>query len=54
MEHSTNGSGLHIRTVAGDEFDVSGKVTYKESLEDGRVYYCGGQSWPEEIVKEVL
>ena len=48
------GKGLLIKTVSGAEFEVHGSVTYKDFPNDGRVYYCDGQSWPESIVKEVL
>jgi len=41
------GQGLYIVTVTGAEFDVHGTVTYSA---DHNVYYCGGQSWPAEIV----
>ena len=46
--------GLKIRTVSGRELDVFGPVDRKEFPEDGVVYYCGGESWPGEIVVEVL
>ena len=48
---NTNTSGLHIVTINGLEFTVSGSVTYNYKTE---IYYCAGQSWPSEIVKEVL
>jgi len=41
--------GLKIKTVTGDQFEVNGKVTFKDYA-DERIYYCGGRSWPEEIV----
>ena len=44
--------GLRIKTVTGKEFEVIGKVTYKDTPE-GRVYYCNDSSYPEEIVTEV-
>ena len=49
-----NMRGLRIRTQTGQEFDVIGAVTFKDLPGDGRIYYCGGQSWPAEIVREVL
>lgn len=47
-------NGLKIKTVTGMEIEVHGAVTYKDFSEDGRVYYCNGQSFPAEIVQEVL
>lgn len=44
-------SGLSIKTVTGMEFDVYGDVQYKEEFD---TYYCDGQSWPSEIVVEVI
>jgi|GEM_PF-1298355 len=41
--------GLKIKTVTEQEFIVSGPVEYRDG-----VYYCGGASWPEEIVEKVL
>ncbi len=46
--------GLRIRTPTGQEFEVIGAVTFKDFNGDGRIYYCDGQSWPAEIVREVL
>jgi len=45
--------GLRILTITGMELEILGPVTHQDHP-DGRVYYCGGQSWPAEIVKEVL
>ena len=50
----TDGIGLFIRTVAGDEFEVHGKVTHKDFLVAGKIYYCGFWSYPEKIVVKVL
>lgn len=47
-------SGLKILPVNGPEFEVSGTVTYKDFDEDGRIYYCAGRSFPEEIVTAVI
>lgn len=44
--------GLKIKTIDGQEFEVSGKVTSKNTL-DGKVYYCRGESFPESIVTEI-
>lgn len=41
--------GLKIKTVAGMEFEVHGAVEHNEGI-----YYCNGESFPAEIVKEVL
>lgn len=46
--------GLKIKTVTGAEFTVYGHVTWQDDEKDGKVYYCDGRSWPEEIVMEVL
>lgn len=46
--------GLRIITVTGVEFEVYGQVTWKLTPEDGKIYYCAGQSWPDEIVKEFI
>lgn len=43
--------GLKIKTVTGMEFEVYGEIKYNPEYE---VYYCAGQSWPKEIVKEVI
>lgn len=43
--------GLRIKTVTGLELEVLGPVTYKPEYD---TYYCAGQSWPAEIVMEVL
>ncbi len=43
------GTGLKIRNIKGEEFTVYGDVSRAED-----VYYCGGYSWPEEIVTEVI
>jgi len=48
------GEGLKIHTVTGAEFEVKGPVTCKHFPDQGLIYYCAGQSWPEEIVQEVL
>jgi hypothetical protein len=48
------GKGLRIHTITGAEFDVYGPVTYKDFYDEGRVYYCAGQSWPASIVKQIL
>jgi len=48
------GAGLRIRAVTGQEFEVRGPVTFKDFSGDGRVYYCSGNSYPEEIVAEVV
>lgn len=42
--------GLRIRTATGLEFEIQGVVTYAEAYD---TYYCAGQSFPAEIVKEV-
>jgi len=47
-------SGLKVQTVTGMEFEVYGAVTYKDSMEDGRIYYCAGASYPAELVKEII
>ena len=46
-------AGLHIKTVTGHEFDVAGQVTFIDWPEDGRIYYCGGRSFPAKIVAEI-
>ena len=51
---ANNMRGLRIRTPTGQEFEVIGAVTFKDFSGDGRIYYCDGQSWPAEIVREVL
>ena len=43
--------GLKIKTVTGLEFEVIGEVTYSPKY---GVYYCNGQSFPADIVVEVL
>ncbi|MCL2035432.1 MAG: hypothetical protein FWG94_11995 [Oscillospiraceae bacterium] len=43
--------GLRIRTITGAEFDVYGAVEHNTAT---GIYYCNGESWPAEIVKEVL
>lgn len=43
--------GLKIRTVTGTEIEVFGTVEFNQAT---GVYYCAGQSWPQEIVEEVL
>jgi hypothetical protein len=43
--------GLKIKTVMGYEFEVRGAVAYKPEYD---TYYCAGQSFPAEIVKEVI
>ena len=45
--------GLKIRTVTGAEFEVHGTVTSRV-VEGELIYYCAGQSWPEEIVVEIF
>lgn len=45
--------GLRIRTVSGEEFTVYGTVTHKYFPNDGLIYYCGGRSFPAEIVIEI-
>ena len=47
-------TGLKIKAINGNEFTVFGKVTFKEFPDHGKIYYCGGESWPEEIVEEIL
>ena len=44
-------NGLVIQTVTGKQFTVYGNVTYRSDYD---VYYCAGESFPSEIVKEVL
>jgi hypothetical protein len=51
---SIPGCGLSITNVKGETFKVHGPVTYIDFVDCGRVYYCGGFSWPEQIVTEVL
>ena len=54
MKTLINGAnGLRIVTVDGRILNPSGPVTYKV-FEGERVYYCGGSSWPQEIVEEIL
>ncbi|MDL2318196.1 hypothetical protein LJC74_03755 [Eubacteriales bacterium OttesenSCG-928-A19] len=48
---ASGAAGLRIKTVTGKEIIVSGPV---ERHEEEGIYYCGGESWPEEIVAEVL
>lgn len=36
------------------DFFVSGHITTKTFRQDGKIYYCGWSSYPEEIVSEVL
>lgn len=48
------GKGLKVRTVNGTEFEVCGKVEERYISDEGLIYYCGGQSWPAEIVTEIL
>lgn len=43
--------GLRIRTVTGQEFVVRGAVAYKAEYDS---YYCAGESFPAEIVTEVI
>lgn len=43
--------GLRIKTVTGLEFEVMGEVTFSEEFD---TYYCNGQSFPTEIVVEVI
>ena len=43
---------LVIKTVAGEEFTVTGNVESKV-IENELIWYCNGQSFPDEIVKEV-
>jgi len=47
-------TGLKIKAANGNEFTVYGKVTFKDFPDYGRVYYCGGESFPAEIVSEIL
>lgn len=42
--------GLWIETVGGRRFRRRGPVRYHAGL---GIYYCGGGSWPEEIVRGV-
>ena len=51
MQQLTTAQGLHITTVNGLDVTVTGAVTFSE---EHNVYYCNGQSWPSEIVKEVI
>ena len=44
-------AGLCIRTVTGMEIIRHGQVRYHADL---GIYYCGGGSWPEEIVTGCL
>jgi hypothetical protein len=46
--------GLKIKTVTGYEFEVYGDVTFKDFPDEGRVYYCAGQSFPSEIVQKII
>ena len=46
-----NACGLKIKTVTGKEFEVHSPVEYSEYYD---TYYCAGQSWPSEIVTEIL
>jgi len=46
--------GLKIKTTDGEQFEINGKVTFKDFPECGRIFYCGGQSWPEEIVTGIM
>jgi len=42
--------GLKIQTISGNIIEVIGKVTHDKIT---NTYYCAGQSFPAEIVKEV-
>lgn len=43
--------GLRIQTISGKVLEVKGTVTFNPAT---NTYYCAGESWPGEIVKEVL
>ena len=47
-------TGLRIRTVTGEEYEVHGTVTARDFYDYGIVYYCDGRSFPAEIVLEVM
>lgn len=44
---------LKIQTVTGAQFEITGNVTQKE-INGETIYYVNGQSFPEEIVKEII
>ena len=46
--------GIKVTPVASSgiaPFDVIGDVGYKDFEQDGRIYYCNGRSFPENIVE---
>lgn len=45
-----NATGLRIKPVNRPEFIEYGDVAVQAFPEDGVIYYCGGFSYPEEIV----
>lgn len=54
MKTYDNAKGLHIRTVFGYRFEVLGKVTFEFQGNGDLIYYCDGQSFPAEIVTEII
>lgn len=44
---------LVIKTVTGLEFTVTGNVESRV-VENELIWYCNGNSYPDEIVKEVI
>lgn len=45
------GRGLLVRLISGKVLNVYGPITYSTEHD---CYYCDGQSWPREIVLEVV
>jgi hypothetical protein len=43
--------GITVQTIHGNRFNIYGDVSYSAADE---TYYCDGQSWPQEIVDEVI
>lgn len=43
---------LVIKTVMGREFTITGKVESRV-VDNELIWYCDGESFPDEIVKEV-